>query len=493
MKNYRMLFSSQLKEKIYKLPTGPGVYLMKGQLGEILYVGKAKNVKKRVLTYFQPNRRLQKQPKLASLLESISDIEIVEVRSEQEALILESQLIKDWKPKYNTVFVDDKRYLLVRVDTHRDIPRFCLVRARLDSCSRYFGPFVHSRLLRGALVQMRRRFGIVLGDAHPKKIGSDRYQLYNDLRSEIYGHPNEVTVEEYRERMEKACAFLEGKALEWLEELRQAMEKASKERQYEKAAELRDIVSALKEATFKTRKFTHGVFHQRGRDFQKAEESLQKALELPDLPKHIECFDISHISGHFVVASLVCFKGGKPDKKQYRRFQIKRFIGNDDYRAMEEVVGRRYLRLYKENKDFPDLIVVDGGLGQVHSAKKAFAAHHLPLVPIVGLAKREERIVKDARVSLCLPERDPGLHLLQRIRDEAHRFANAYGAELRSKQIRESLLDEFPGLGSVKKKALLTAFKTLGNLRKATVEELQEVPGIGPKMADQLKAFLNQK
>jgi excinuclease ABC subunit C len=221
---------------------------------------------------------------------------------------------------------------------------------------------------------------------------------------------------------------------------------------------------------------------------------LQKKLELADIPNVIECFDISHVSGTFVVASMVRFVGGKPDKKGYRRFKIKSFVGNDDFRAMQEVVNRRYARLAAEGREFPDLVVVDGGLGQVTSAKKSFLLLDLDSVPLIGLAKREETVVfPDDRDELKMSVHDPALRLLQRVRDEAHRFANRFNADLRSKKIKESILDDFAGLGEVKRASLMGKFGNLEKIRKAGVEQLCEVDGIGPKLADRLYHFLHQE
>jgi excinuclease ABC subunit C len=220
-------------------------------------------------------------------------------------------------------------------------------------------------------------------------------------------------------------------------------------------------------------------------------DSLQAALGLSSPPQTIECFDISHISGTFVVASMVRFAGGRPDRDNYRRFRIKGFMGNDDFRAMEEVVGRRYRRLQAEGKPFPDLVVIDGGTGQVGAALKAFVALGLEPPPLIGLAKREETVVfPDSRAPLDLPLDHPGLRLLQRLRDEAHRFANTYNADLRSKKIRESVLDDFPGLGPVRRAALMERFGGIERLQGATAEAIGEVPGFGRAMAADLHAFL---
>ena len=193
-----------LKEKVRRLPDGPGVYLMKDRLGRIIYVGKAKSLKKRVSSYFQPARSFTQQPKIRALVEMIAGFDVIEVKSEPEALLLEGRLIKQYKPRYNTDFTDDKRFLLVRVDVEAELPRFVLTRLRKDDRSRYFGPFAYSSLVRKTLAEMRRQFGILLGDAHPVKIGEGVYRLYDDVRAELYGHANEVTAADYRRRVEVA-------------------------------------------------------------------------------------------------------------------------------------------------------------------------------------------------------------------------------------------------------------------------------------------------
>ncbi|AWI08039.1 excinuclease ABC subunit UvrC [Ereboglobus luteus] len=481
-----------LKGKVRRLPNKPGVYLMKDRLGRILYVGKAKNLKKRVSSYFTPSRAAMiTQPKIRALIGLIADFDTIEVKSEPEALLLEGRLIKQWKPKYNTDFIDDKRFLLVRVDPREELPRIRLTRIRKDSVSRYFGPFAHSGPLRKTLAQMRRQFGVLLADSSPQKLPDGRWQLYDDIRQEIYGeHANIVTADEYRARVDAACTFLEGKSREWLEILRGEMLAAAGKHNFEKAAELRDIVFALEKTLQPARRFEReqSVIHTDAA----ALASLQSALDLPAPPAHMECFDISHISGTFVVASCVHFTDGRPDKNNYRRFRIKSFMGNDDFRAMEEVVGRRYSRLHGEDRAFPNLIVIDGGRGQVAAALKAFVAIDIEPPAIIGLAKKHETIIfPDTRPPLNLPLTHPGLQLLQRMRDEAHRFANTYNADLRSKKIRESVLDDFPGMGEVRRAALMSHFGDIDKLRAASVERITEVDGFGEKMATDLWAFLH--
>jgi excinuclease ABC subunit C len=480
-----------LKEKVRHLSEKPGVYLMKDRLGRIIYVGKAKALKKRVSSYFTPSRAQTLHPKIRALIEMIADFEVIEVKSEPEALLLEGKLIKQWKPKYNTDFTDDKRFLLVRVDLAPELPRFALTRFKKDDRSRYFGPFAHSGLLRKTLAQMRRQFGVLLGDASPKRLPDGRWQLYDDVRQELYGFANETTAADYRLRVADACEFLDGKSREWLESLRAEMLDAAGKKEFEKAAELRDVVFALEKTLARTRTFERFDPTHPAAD-EEAMRLLGEALGMSKIPRTMECFDISHISGTFVVASMVHFYEGRPDKDLYRRFQIKSFIGNDDFRAMEEVVGRHYRRLRDEQKPMPDLIVIDGGRGQIGAALKAFAAIEVDPPTLIGLAKKHETIIfPDERAPLNLPLSHPALNLLQRLRDEAHRFANTYNADLRSKKIRESVLDDFPGLGTVRRAALLEHFGTIERLRSATEEQLAAVEGFGPRMAADLHAYLH--
>lgn len=479
-----------LKEKVRKIPHRPGVYLMKDRLGQTLYVGKAKDLKKRVATYFQASRKaMTSQPKVRAMIELIHDFELIIVNSEAEALLLEGQLIKKYKPRYNTDFTDDKRFLLVRVDLREPLPRFRLTRNRTDPQSRYFGPFAHSSQLRKTLAELRRKFGILLSDAQPHELGDGQWRLYDDARAEIYAQPNDLTQAEYLERVEAACAFLDGQTREWLTELKAQMHAAAEARQYEAAAQLRDRIQALEQTSVRTRKFERPLHDPT----PKAEtlQQLQRDLALPALPAHMECFDISHISGSFCVASMVVFKNGRPERKHYRRFKIKSFIGNDDFRAMEEVVGRRYRRLHDEHKPFPDLVVIDGGAGQVTSALKAFLGQGLEPPTLIGLAKKNETIIfSDGREPLNLSHHDAGLRMLQHIRDEAHRFANDFNAELRSQKLRESLLDDFKGLGPAKRQRLLQHFGSIDKLRAANAEQMSEVDGIGPQTAARLVEFL---
>ncbi|MCG8526590.1 MAG: excinuclease ABC subunit UvrC [Opitutales bacterium] len=485
--------NSRIKEKVRALPNVPGVYLMKDRFGNVMYVGKAKDLKKRVSSYFQPSRKKTvAQPKVRSMLPLIKDVEIIEVKSEAEALLLEGKLLKEYKPRYNTEFVDDKRFLMVKVDVQNILPFFRLARNRNDANARYYGPFVRAGMLKSTLAEMRLKFGILLDDAKPVEVEPGRYKLYDDVRQEIYGENKVVSVEEYRERVEKACSFLEGKSREWIGELSVQMQEKAQAKDFEGAAELRDVIQSMKHTLERTRKFASTARLQPSPG--DALDRLGKVLDLDRPPTHLECFDISHISGSFVVASMVCFHEGKPSRKDYRRYKIKGFVGNDDFLSMEEVVGRRYRRLNDEGLPLPDLIVIDGGKGQVRAAQRAFLILDIPPPPLIGLAKREETIIfPDERPPLQLEHDDHALFLLQRARDEAHRFANQFNADLRSKKIRESILDEFEGMGKVRKKTLMKHFRSLQRLQKATEDEIRTVPGFGPQLSKELFEFLHPK
>lgn len=465
---------------------------MKDRLGHVIYVGKAKNLKRRVSSYFQGSRRfVRAQPKIAAMVEMVCEISIHETKNETEALLLEGKLIKEYKPRYNTDFTDDKQFLLVRVDLQNELPCFRLCRNKKEDGAHYYGPFAQAGFLRSTLSEMRKKFGILLADATPVKLRDGRFRLYDDARAEIFAGHNETSEDEYRVRVEKACSFLEGKAKSWLAELREKMKKYAQSMEFERAAELRDLADALAKTIKKTRRFTQ-KWPQQDEGNWTGLERLHEVLKLTRPPAVIECFDISHVSGTFVVASMVRFVSGKADRRSYRKYKIRSFEGNDDFRSMEEVVGRRYGRLFKAGQEFPDLIVIDGGAGQVSSAMKAFLDLEIDPPSLIGLAKREETIVfPDGRDELVLDPRDAGLRMLQQVRDEAHRFANQYNADLRSKRIKESILDDFKGLGKVRRFALLNHFGSLEKLRKATLREIQKIDGIGPKLAQSLHDFLS--
>ncbi len=481
-----------IEKTLKNLPKTPGVYIFKDGAGTVLYVGKAKNLFNRVRNYFYPARlAAENRPKVRSMVKWIRRIEIIEVKTEAEALLLEGRLIKEYKPRYNSDWVDDKRFLLVRVDA-QELPRFTLARVRADAQSTYYGPFIHGPALRTMLSEMRQRYGILLGDASPKNLGGGRWQLYDDARAEIYEHPNIVTRDQYRARVARASAFLEGHTRLWREEVYEKMRAAAEGRRYEEAARWRDLLDALASSRSQKTKFWRDPLVNL-LDPTRSQGALAEALGLTPKAFIIECFDISHISGSFVVASMVRFENGKPAKTKYRHFKIKGFVGNDDFRSMNEVVGRRYGRLQAEGKPLPDIVLIDGGAGQVAVSVAAFRELGLPINPplIMGLAKREESFVfSDGRAEMTLPRENEGLRLLQRVRDEAHRFANGFNADLRSRQIKTSILDEIPGVGPKTREKLLSKYPSLEKLKSVPPESLAEL--IGPALAAKITAYLKK-
>jgi excinuclease ABC subunit C len=533
-----------LQKKVHEVPHKPGVYLMRDRFNRVIYVGKARDLRKRVGSYFLPSKLAQADLKTRAMLDATWDFETHTVRSEAESVLLEGKLIKEYRPRYNISFRDDKRFLLVRVDLSEEWPRFRLARFKKDDGSRYFGPYAHAGALRQTLNFMRKKFGVLtFGRGSP---------MERELKSATYQVPvrlSEISAEQYRERVLQACEFLEGKSREMIATLEEEMRKAAKKMDFEKAAELRNMVDDLRSTTRPMRRFTRGSLPS-SIDPMADVRALADALQLPQVPRVMECFDISNISTTHVVASMVCFRDGVPDKDNYRRYRVRTVDGQDDFASMAEVVRRRYSRVLLEARDansdvaefsqenaadalarisrlseqseansrepaaemqdkasglldfarndssfvavrLPDLIIVDGGKGQLSAACRELQRLGLHDLPIIGLAKEREEIYRPGRaLPLQLPLDSGALRLLQRIRDEAHRFANAYHQLLMKKRVGESILDDCPGVSQNRKNLLLRRFGSVNRLRKATVEEIASTEGIGRKLAEDVHRFL---
>ncbi len=503
-----------VQKKLRELPHKPGIYLMKDRFGTVIYVGKARDLRRRVTSYFQPSRRLGWDPKFKALVEAIQDLDVHVVRSEPEALLLEGRLIKEFHPRYNVSFRDDKRFLLLKINLNDPIPRFILTRFKQDDGARYFGPFVHAGAIKNTLNMIRRQFH--LRGCRPLTPNERDYKhcLYGNLKFCTAPCIANVTREQYLQQVLAACDFLSGQCEEMREQLDGEMKKAALAQDYERAAMYRDAIDDLKRSTVKSKSFERLPYTlPLAIDPQSDLAELGRALALPGPPTRIEGFDISNISGTFAVASLVSFKNGRPDRSNYRKFKIKTVEGQDDFASMAEVVRRRYSRVLKESQAvpvpvegeaskrivrrkggspvLPDLIVIDGGKGQLGMACAELEKLGLTHIPVIGLAKEFEEIFQPGESEpLRLPHSSGALKLLQRVRDESHRFANTYNASLRLKKISESILDDFPGIGGQRKAALLKKFGSVHRLRLAPVEKIAEVPGFGGKTAAELKAFL---
>ncbi len=468
------------------VPAKPGVYVYRDRFGKVIYVGKAANLRKRMSSYFQPSRMMRADAKLRSLINSIEDWSFETVNSENEALILESRLIKDFAPYYNILMRDDKRYLLLKIDWTERFPTLKLARLKKNDGARYFGPFPKGGALRMTLEFLLAHFGLrACKDSEPNEEARKRClkRIVKDCCAPCIGAVGEA---EYRERLDRAIAVLEGDIAPLTATVKTRMAAAANEEQYEKAARLRDVLTNLEE-----------VFGKRSRIFARPElpggvspgreavEALGKALGLAVPPARIIGFDISNILGKLAVASLVAFKDGRPDRDNYRRFRIKTVHQSDDFAMMHEVLIRHFGRLLREQRPLPDLVMVDGGKGQLSAAIDALVELGCPPLPIIGLAKRNEEIFLPGRSEPVVLERhDPALRMLQALRDEAHRFAITYHRELRNKLIEQSRLDEIPGVGPKRKIQILRAFGSLRNLRKATPLAITaKVPGISEETA----------
>jgi excinuclease ABC subunit C len=532
-----MAVSEHIRKKLGGVPHKPGVYLHKDRFGTVIYVGKALDLRKRVSQYFQSSRRMGWDLKFNALVEAICDFDVHVVRSEPEALLLESKLIKEFKPRFNISLRDDKRYLMLKVNLNDPIPNFTFTRLKKDDGARYFGPFVNSLALRNTVALARKQFNLRGCRVFTPGAADYKHCLYAHLKYCTAPCVGNVTRGQYLEQVMAACNFLEGQCREMQPQLEAEMKKAAAAHDFEKAADLRDLLRDLQDTWKKTEKFARVPYNlPLSINPENDLVELAKILDLPAPPMRIEGFDISNISGTFAVASLVSFKNGRPDRANYRRFKIKTVTGQDDFASMAEVVRRRYSRLLNESKtknpprtdeggeaipqelqklvdetsrkvkrgipvanfqpasNLPDLILIDGGKGQLGMACAELKKLGLERIPVIGLAKEFEEIYllgKSEPLRLGLDH--PAVKLLQRVRDECHRVANSYNAQLRLKKISESILDEFPGIGERRKAALLKKFGSVQRLKTATLEQISKVPGFGGKAAEELKKFLEAR
>ena len=584
-----------IQEKLKTLSDSPGVYLMKDSRGKIIYVGKARVLKNRVRQYFQAGKN--HGAKVKAMIAKISDFETIITATEVEALILECNLIKKHRPRYNISLKDDKSYPYLRL-TAEDFPRIILTRRVIHDGSRYFGPYTSGLAVKESLALLKKIFPL-----RTCKTFAKRPCLEYHIKRCFAPCANKISHEDYMQFVKSAEKFLEGRTAQVERELTTQMNDAADNLNFEQAARLRDILLAIKKVTEKQKIITdtgdvdaiglarleseicaqiffirdgkvtgresfllngaadesdaqavmefikqyqsraqisaaeillpvtlpdddlkilsewlavkliepkrgvkRSLVEMANQNAEKflAEESarrqlknaqtigalkeLKKFLNLPRLPRRMECFDISHIQGAETVASMVVFEDGAPDKKSYRRFKIHSAEGKpDDFLSMREVTSRRY----NTTDNLPDLIVIDGGLGQLSSALEIIrgAGHS---VPVVGLAKQFELIfVEGSSIPVELPRDSQALKLMQRIRDEAHRFAITYHRKLRRKRNLKSELDNVAGIGQKRRTELFKNFGTLAKIKAATVEELSAVPSMTHAAAIALKEFFD--
>jgi excinuclease ABC subunit C len=599
-----------IKEQLKILPDRPGVYLFKDEVGKVIYVGKASSLRNRVLSYFSAGNQLS--GKLERLVDRISDLDAIVTDTEYEALILENDLIKKYRPIYNVRLKDDKTFPYLKIDVKSEWPTVRITRRFHKDGDRYFGPFISVYSLRQTLNLIRKIFPF--RSCNRKITGKDvRPCLEYHLKSCVAPCIGAVSQEDYKEIIKEVILFLEGKQEMVIHDLKNKMKEASKQLQYEKAAALRDQVHAVEQviesqriavtirgdedaiALAQTKDLAYvEIFFIRnnkltGRDYALLDgirdenpgqimtsfvkqyyssassipplillqypvedpeiisgwlssqrgasvelcvplrgvkkqlvdivdenarqglalyqarqskmiesalvmEELKERLNLPRMPLHIEGYDVSNIRGNQAVGSMAVFSKGLSRRAQYRRFRIKTVSGIDDYAMIQEVLKRRFKRSLAADEKWttmPDLVLIDGGKGHLNAALDVLKELGLNAVSVAALAKgNEEVFIAGKSEPLNIPRTSAALHLLQRIRDESHRFALGYHHKLRQKESIASALDAVPGIGPKRKKALLKKFGTVKNIREASIDELSRVSGITDKIAEKVKEYL---
>lgn len=595
-------FSENIREALAVLPDKPGVYLMHDKDGKVIYVGKAVVLKNRVRSYFR--NLASHTPKVRAMVAKIADIETIVTSSEVEALILECNLIKKYRPRYNIMLKDDKSYPYLKVTLNEEFPRLYVTRRQMRDGAKYYGPYADAGAMHATVKLLRSMFPL----RTCRTMNAERPCLNYHIKRCLAPCAGLVSKEEYGNMIKSVCMVLDGRTAELERDLKRRMQEAADNYAFEEAARLRDQLQAVmrlneqqkavtgqdsdmdiigfakdmtgiciqiffvrkgkllgrdnfflqnddeseqdvitafvkqyyNEASYipreialpvlpdaeeqavieqwlaeKAQRKAELVRPQRGvkkdllqlandnaaklleerlrkgqlslkNDVQAAEE-LQLALGLPNPLERMDCFDISHTQGSETVASMVVFRNGSISKKDYRRYKIVSAEGKpDDFKSMQEVVYRRY----KDYEDLPSLVVIDGGKGQLSSALEVIRGLGLHDLPVIGLAKREEEIFQEGQSESILLDRDSAaLHLIQRIRDEAHRFAITYHRKLRGKRNLVSVLDHVEGIGSKRRQELWKAFKTLDEMKAASVEELAAVESMNYAAAQKLYDF----
>jgi excinuclease ABC subunit C len=592
----------ELKKELDLIPDRPGVYIFRNRSGRVIYVGKAISLPNRLRSYFQPHGLIKR---ISNMVAEAANLEYIVTDTEAEALVLECNLIKEYRPKYNIMLKDDKSYPYIRV-TAEEFSRVMMTRNLVRDGSRYFGPYPNVGAVKETLALLRRLFPF-RSCPDRKLVPRSRTCLNGQIKQCLGPCVGNVSPEKYKEMIEQLILFLEGKTHEVERNLQHQMKDAAERMDFEEAAQLRNQLDALKKlreqqrvaraagsdqdilaagsyldevcvillrarggnVVAKEHYFLSGAeetpagdvlssfiksYYQSGREIPstilvsspvgeaellehwladlkgskveirfpkrgrgrelmemalenadiiaeqryrrslKTQEkgrslvmALQEALGLERVPRRLECIDISHLGGQDTVGSLVFFNDGQPDKKGYRHYRIKAKVCGDDYTAIKEVVRRRL-----NNKDLPDLLVIDGGKGQLNAALEVLHQLDVPSLDVVSLAEKEEEIYLQGRSApLVLPRSHPGLHLLQQARDEAHRFALSYQEKLRQRRLRESVLTKVPGIGKKRQEALLKHFGSLARIRRASVDELAAVQGMNRKTAEALYEFLD--
>jgi excinuclease ABC subunit C len=494
--------NKKLEKKLAELPKAPGVYFHKDKTGRIIYVGKAAVLRNRVRQYFQKSRG--RDPKTEALVAEIADIDWMVVDSEIEALFLEAELIRRYMPRYNIDLRDDKAMSYIRIDYDSNYPTVTTTRRPLDDGARYFGPYFSLGGVRQALKLLRKIFPYATRRIGGQKRATLHYHLGLDPGLE----EGKTSLEDYRANLRKLMAVIQGKRQTIQKELERDMKRAARAKDFEAAGKLRNQLFALqnlkKQVIFSDKEFL---------DISKdhALNELVNMLSIDKFPQRIEGYDISHQQGSDVVASMVVFTNGVSNKAEYRKFKTTR-NRNDDFYNMYETLKRRLSQKNRKAWGSPDLILVDGGKGQLEAAIRARNECGCDKIPFIGLAKREEQIViqktgsniilnklsiqelggftseTDGFILINVPHNTNVMKLLQRIRDESHRFAVSYHSTLKRNRQTASLLDDIPGIGPATRKKLLREFGSMRGITQAPETELVRVLGL--RKAQSLKQYL---
>lgn len=494
--------SDRLARKLNDLPKEPGIYFHKNAKGEIIYIGKAANLRNRVRQYFQQSRG--RDPKTEALVLEIKDVDWMVVDSELEALFLEGEMIRRYMPRFNILLRDDKSMVYIRIDLHSDYPTVTTTRRPLDDGAQYFGPYLSTMGVRQALKLLRRVFPF----ATRRIPGQKRATLYYHLGLDPGLEEGKTDLEEYRANLRRLIAVIQGKRKNIQRELERKMKAYAKQSKYEAAAKTRNQLFALQRLSQHVI-FSDKEFMDISKDHALAE--MVDLLMLESFPRRIEGFDISHQHGTDVVASMVVFTNGVSNKGEYRKFKTK-FNKNDDFYNINETILRRLSDRNIKLWGKPDLVLIDGGKGQLEAAIKARDEKNHQRIPFIGLAKREEEIVVHKQKSsvtlnmevlhklggfvhetndfvlVTLPKNTNVVKLLQRIRDESHRFAVNYHSSLSARRQTASLLDDIPTIGPATRKKLLKTFGSLRGVSQARDIELEKI--VGAKKATILRQYL---
>jgi excinuclease ABC subunit C len=477
--SFSPLIRHKLLDQTKHFPSGPGVYIMKNSAGGPIYIGKAVDLRSRVRSYFSDAHETRAQ--IPFMLDRLASIGFIATATEAEALILEADLIRLLKPHYNIDQRDDKHFPYLKVTVQEPFPRLLIARRVENDGARYFGPYTDALAMRRIEALAKKAFRLC-DCSRPLPSAREIRPCINCAMGRCSGAcAGRITPQAYREQIGLLLRFLSGRRTGLLALLDHRMKKASAELRYEEAASIRDQIRLIREES----RSNHVL--KKMRPDESGCEELRKVLGLPRPPLVIEAFDISNIGGSFCVAGMVRFTKGVPEKSGYRRFTIKTVPGQNDFAMIMEAVSRRLTRLQNERKAFPDLLLIDGGKGQLHAAVDALARFENP-PPVAAIAKKEEILYSPGRgQGVRLPAAHPARRLAERVRDEAHRFAISFHRSLRGKQFSRSGLEDLPGIGPKKAKLLLKAFGSIKRINDAAPEEIAKVRGFNSKSALRLK------